>query len=378
MASAAGISFGSVRGVPVRAHWSAVVIAGLVTWSLGSVVLPELAPGYGRALYWALAAATAVLVVASLLAHELGHALVALRAGIGVRDITLWMLGGVSRIEGDAATPADDFRIAVAGPATSLAVAVMGVITASVVRVVGGPELIVGCAVALASINLVLAVFNLIPAAPLDGGRILRAALWWRRGDRVASAVSATRAGRVFAYVLVGGGFAEILVGAVVSGFWMILLGWFVLNASRAEEEQIRMTRDLAGVRVRDLMTPAPITVRDTLAVEDVLHDYVLGRHCSAFPVVDAQGVIEGLVTLRHLRGVHPSERASTPVGRIALPVDQVPRAAPDEMILDVLRRAADLEEARLLVFEHGHLVGIVSPTDVARAVQLAELVHAR
>jgi len=365
---------GSVRGIPIKAEWSLLVIFGLLTWSLASAGLPEIAPGYTAIEYWVAAGVTTAAFLGSLLAHELSHSVVARRRSIPVRDITLWLLGGVSRIEAEPSTPSDDLRIALAGPGASIGVAFLAFVTAFVFAVAGAPGLLVACLVWLASINVLLAVFNLVPAAPLDGGRVLRAFLWRHSGDRVHAAISATRAGRAFAYVLVVAGFAEFVFVASVSGLWLVLLGWFLLTASRAEETQIRMNRDLAGVRVCDVMTADPVTVPGDLSDEDVLHDYMLGRHCSSFPVVDRTGRLVGLVTLRQLRAVPAGRRASARADEMAVPLSEVPQATPEELMLDVLHRTSTARgDGRILVLRGGHLVGIVSPTDVARLVEVAE-----
>jgi len=175
---------------------------------------------------------------ASLVAHELGHSIVAQRRGLEVRDITLWLFGGVATIEGDARTPRDDFAIALAGPLTSFAITVLALASVAVLYAFGCPGIVVGCTAWLSSMNFVLAVFNLAPAAPLDGGRLLRAWLWHRTGDHRAAALRATRAGQVFALVLMALGLLELAVGSRVEGAWMLVLGWVVRNAARAESRQ--------------------------------------------------------------------------------------------------------------------------------------------
>ena len=372
------LRIGTIRGIPIKVEWTLLVIFWLLTWSLAASGLPTLAPGYGGAEYWLAAVATTALFFVSLLAHELSHSVVARSFGIEVHDITLWLLGGVSRIEGEATTPRRDFEIAIAGPAMSIACAIGSFIVAATFATIGMPALAVSCVVWLGSINLLLAAFNLAPAAPLDGGRVLRAWLWHRSGNRVQAAIRATQAGRVFGYVLVAAGFALFLGAADISGIWFVLLGWFLLSASRAEEVQVRLADELGGVRVGDLMTPHPITVPYDTTVERVLHDYVLTHHCSTFPVLDGHGALVGLVTLRRLRQVMPGNRATTPIGAVAVPLAHVTTAAPEERVLDVLRRAMHSADDRILVLRDGALVGIVSPSDVTRALQVAELARSR
>jgi CBS domain-containing protein len=205
----------------------------------------------------------------------------------------------------------------------------------------------------------------------------LRAIRWHQTGDRTRAALDAARSGRVFAFILIGVGFLEFLYGADVSGLWFVLLGWFLLSASRAEEMQAHLTHDLAATRVRDLMTAHPITVRADMNVNEVLHDYVLARHCSTFPVLDNGGRLSGLVTLDRLRSVPAARRATTPVSEFAWPVEELTIAAPDELILDVLRRSGEGGDGRILVGVDGAVIGIVSPTDITRALQIADVERA-
>ena len=371
------VRIGSIDGIVIRLDWSVLAIFWLLTWSLAVSGLPEIASGYSTAAYWVAAVGTTVAFFASLLAHELSHCVVARRQGLTVRDVTLWLLGGVSTIEQEAQTPSGDLRVAIAGPGTSLAIGLASLAGAALFVATGLPQLLVACAVWLGSVNLLLAVFNLVPAAPLDGGRVLRAIRWRQTGDRTRGALDATRAGRVFALVLISLGFLEFLLGVDVSGLWFILLGWFLLSASRAEETQIHLTRDLATTRVRDLMTPDPITVRGDMSVDEVLHGYVLARHCSTFPVLDDGGRLAGLVTLARLRSVPAARRATIHVSEIAWPVGDLTIAAPDELVLDVLRRGSAGGDGRIIVCRDGALTGIVSPTDITRAIQIADIERA-
>jgi Zn-dependent protease/CBS domain-containing protein len=368
------VRVGSIDGIEIKLDWSVLIIGWLLIWSLAAAGLPTLTSGYPTATYWVAAGATTVAFFASLLAHELSHCVVARRQGLTVRDVTLWLLGGVSTIEQEPKTPGGDLSIAIAGPATSLAIGILSLAVGALLAMASVPGLLVACAVWLGSVNLILAVFNIVPAAPLDGGRVLRAIRWRQTGDRARAALDAAHAGRVFAFVLMGLGFLEFLFGADVSGLWFVLLGWFLLSASRAEEMQVLITRDLATTRVRDLMSADPITVRDDLTVHDVLHDYVLARHCSSFPVLDRDGQLAGLVTLGRLRSVASTHRATTRVVEIAFPVGELTIAAPDEPILDVLRRSGAGGDGRILVCDAGAVVGIVSPTDITRAMQIAEI----
>ena len=242
-----GVRLGTVLGIPIRLDWSVVVIFGLISWSLSaSCVSRPRRSGYSTREYWAAGITTATFFFMSLLAHEISHSVVARRLGIGVRDITLWLFGGVSTIEGEAHTPRDEMKIAIAGPVTSVAIAFGATFCALVLGALGAPALLTGCMLWLGSINVVLAIFNLAPAAPLDGGRVLHAWLWHRRGDRDERRCrAAARAGRVFGWILVTLGFVEFATTDAVGGIWFVLLGSFLISAARGEEAQLRVTRDL-------------------------------------------------------------------------------------------------------------------------------------
>jgi Zn-dependent protease/CBS domain-containing protein len=366
-----GIRLGNVFGIEVRVDWSLAIVVVLLTWSLADVSFPSLTDGYSTTEYWIAALATTLLFLASLLAHELSHSVVARRLGIQVYDITLWLFGGVSRLEGEARTPRGDFAIAFAGPATSLVIGIVSCALAFALRAADGSRLTVTALFWLGSINLVLAVFNLIPAAPLDGGRVLRAWLWHRSGDHDRAAIKAARAGRVFGWVLVGLGVLEFIAGGDVGGLWLVFLGWFLLGAARAEEEQVVTQHALQGVRVGDVMTYSPVTAPDDASIAAIVDDYVLGHPCSAFPLVDRSGNVVGLLTLAQCKRVPADQRATTPASAVATPIDDVPTASPDELLVPVLRRTAG-SDGRVLVMQNGDLVGIVTPTDVTRAVQRA------
>jgi Zn-dependent protease len=369
------IRLGRVAGVPVGANWSVLAIFVLIVWELADLVLPGYHPNDARAVYWAAALAGAVLFFASLLAHEASHTVVAVHNGIRVRGITLWLFGGVSELEGEALSPAADFRIAVVGPLTSLALALVfgtvGILLHSATGTVG----LVGSAVGwLAWVNLMLGVFNLMPAAPLDGGRILRAALWHHSGDRVRATTSAARAGEVFGYILVGLGALEFFTVSLF-GLWFVFLGLFLLSAARAERNDVVLRSTLATVHVRDLMTPDPVVFPSGMTVAELVDHRLHEFHFGTFPLVRPDGQLEGLTTLTRVRRVPPDLRAATRLVDTACPLTDVPAAAPDESVPDLLQRMQQAPDGRALVIGPDlRLVGILSPSDIARFVQLAVL----
>lgn len=363
------VKLGRIAGVEVGVHWSVLAIVVLLVAGL-SAHFPDIAAGYPWGAYLLAAVVAAALFVLSLLAHELAHAVVAQRNGVGVDGITLWLLGGVARLRGQAPTPAADFRISAIGPLTSLVLAAVFGAAARLVGWAGMSELAVAALNYLAVINVVLAAFNMIPAAPLDGGRILRAAVWAWRGDRLTATVVAARAGRIFGFTLIALGILQAIGGAG-GGLWWVLLGLFVVTMAGAEEHHARTSSALAGVRVRDVMTEHPETADGNATVADFLQDVALLRRHATFPLIDRAGRLQGLVTFSRIRAVPAERRATTRLHEVACPPDGIPLAQPDEPLSALLARLRGCTDGRALVFAGDTLVGIVSPSDISRAVSL-------
>lgn len=365
---------GRIAGFPLTVNWSVLVLLWLFTFSLAGYSLPHSAPGHSSGAYWLAGFGGALALLGSLLAHELAHAVMARRAGIEVKEITLWLFGGVANLRKEAATPAADFRVAAVGPATSIALAVGFAGGAGWLGTLGSAGLLAGVLWWLAGTNLLLGVFNLIPGAPLDGGRILRALLWWRTGDRTRAAVGAARAGQAVAFSLIGLGLLQFLVGAGLGGLWLVFIGWFLLNAARAEQLESTTRQLLTGLRVDEVMSPDPATVPSWISVDELIERYVLSARHSAYPVLSVDGMVTGLVTLAQLRTVPRAERPATRVGDVAVPLAEVTTAAPETDLLSLMERLSPRTGNRALVLEGRRLVGIVTSTDIARAIAAREL----
>jgi Zn-dependent protease/predicted transcriptional regulator len=313
-----------------------------------------------------------------LLAHELAHALVARRAGLPVEGITLWALGGVSKLGGDSPDAPTELRIAVVGPLTSLALGLLFFAITVSGAALGVPDLLVATLGWLATINVVLGLFNLIPAFPLDGGRVLRAILWKSHGDRLRATRTASTAGRVFGYALVGLGVVAFMSGLVVNGLWLALLGWFVINIARAERLQIEQHELLRGVTVADVMTREPFSVPPDIDVQRLLEQYVLTERYSSYPVVGPNGRFLGLTTLDAIRRVPPDRRSQTPVLAAAFAADDVVQVSADALLEQVLPRLASTRAGRIVVVQDGRLIGLVSHTDVVSYLERSSLARAR
>jgi Zn-dependent protease/predicted transcriptional regulator len=362
-------SLGRISGIRIGVNWSVLVIVALLAYGLAVGQFPAAVPHRPEAAYVVAAVITAVAYIASLLAHELAHSLVARRNRLEVEDITLWLLGGVSRLQGEIPDPGAEVRVAGVGPLVSLILGGVFLLLAWVVHESGVQGVVVAALAWLGAINVLLAVFNVIPAAPLDGGRLLRAAAWQITKDRFKSEAWSARAGQVFGWVLVVLAAYLVLARREYNWIWFALLGWFLISAATAENQQAMLQSRLRTVAVRQIMTANPVTVPASATVAQFLNDYLPWHRHSAFPVV-AGGQTVGLVTLHRINQVPAGERGQTTLRDAACPLSEVARATPDEPVANVLPRLNGCSEGRALVFADGQLAGIVSPSDMSRALQ--------
>ncbi|MGY0004576.1 site-2 protease family protein [Micromonospora sp. I033] len=365
----ASFRLGRIAGVPVGVNWSVLVIFVLIAWALSASQFPRAYPGHSAVAYVAAGLAAAVVFFLGLLAHEVAHAVVAKRNGIEVEGITLWLFGGVSELKGEARDPGAELRIAGVGPLVSLIIGLFFGAIAVLLALTGAHGLLLGSLSWLAGINVLLAIFNVLPAAPLDGGRLLRAAVWKATGDRTKASVVAARAGWVLGALLIGLGLWQFLVGSGVGGLWLALIGWFLIGAAGMEERQARMGSALRGIRVADVMTPQPQTASGEMTVADFVDHYLFAYRHSALPLTD-QGRPVGLVTLDRVRGIPADRRASTTLAEVSCRENELVLANPDEQLTDLLPRLSQCADGRALVVTDQRLVGIVSPSDISRAVQ--------
>jgi Zn-dependent protease/CBS domain-containing protein len=360
------IRLGRFGGVEVRVNWSWLVILALIVWSLTDGVFPSQNPGLSRGVHLAMAIVAALLFFASLLLHELGHSWQARREGVEIDGITLWLFGGVSQFKTRFPSAGAEFRIAVAGPLVSLILGVVFVLIA----LAGLPSAVDGVAAWLGYINLALLVFNLIPALPLDGGRVLRAALWQIRGDLGWATRIGTDIGRGFAYLFIALGIAMFIFQGSFSGAWLAFIGWFLLQAATAEARYIATEAALDGLRVRDLMVRNPVTVQGDLTVAQFMDEVARSHRFTTYPVVDAERPI-GLLAFRSVAAVPRSEWGTRRVRDAMIPLDQVPLLSEDETAVDALAALSSPTSNRGLVVENGHLAGLLSITDLARTLEV-------
>lgn len=356
-----------IAGIDVEAHWSWTLIVALLMWSLAAAVFPETNPGLSDGAYAAMGIGAALLLFASLAAHELGHALQARREGMRIEGITLWLLGGVARFSGAFPSAGTELRVALAGPLVSL---VLGVVLLSVALVVPLPPAVDGVLHWLGSTNLLLLVFNMIPALPLDGGRVLRAALWARSGDHAAATRSAVAIATAFGRFLVAAGIVLVLMTGALGGLWFALIGWFLLNAASGES-LLALDPAHPGPRVSDVMVAEPVTVTAGTSAQRFLDDVVATHRHLVYPVTLPGDGPVGLVSFRDALRLGPDVRGTTPVEQVMVPLAQVLVLDEDRPLVEAVGDLMAAPLRRALVARDDGSVGLLSPTDALRTLEL-------
>lgn len=367
----ASFTVGRLFGIPIRINYTWFLIFGLVTLTLVFNFRAGYA-GFSTAVYWVLGVVGSLLFFGSVLAHEMAHSLVARAQGTEVQDITLFIFGGVSRIEREADRPLQEVLVAGVGPATSV---VLGLVAGGLGLLLTSASRLVGAFfVLLAAANFWLAAFNLLPGLPLDGGRILRAIIWQRnKNHRRATGIAAV-AGRVVAFLLIGGGLVWTLFpltrgGLDLNGIWLIFVGWFMDNAATQTYQQEVLQDALRGVKVAELMTAECRRVPRGLSVADLVDHYVLREGGRCFLVSD-EDRLSGLVTMHNVRGLPREQWPYTPVGEIMVPYQRLVVARPAEDAWTVLQRMDGRNVNQVPVEEEGRLLGLVSRENLLRYVR--------
>ncbi|NDJ22391.1 CBS domain-containing protein [Nostoc sp. B(2019)] len=364
-----GFRVGSIFGFEIRIDLSWLLIVFLVLWTLSVGLFPANYPGLSNATYFGMGLVATLLFFASLLAHELSHSFVARSKGIPVEGITLFIFGGVSRTRMEAENPGDEFQIAIIGPLTSVLLAAFFGLIWFVGKNAGWSIVVTGVASYLASINLILAIFNMLPGFPLDGGRVFRSIIWKYTGNKKKATQIASSGGKWLAYLLIALGFWELFGSALLGGLWLILIGWFLYNAAEASYEEILVRTTLEGVKAREIMTPYPETVNADLTLQDLVDKYFLSRRYQSFPVTQDSHPV-GIITLNQVKDVPREEWVYRTVKDTMISTDQGITARPEEEMSHVLEKMQESGVRRVLVTQNSSLKGIITANDVASWLQ--------
>lgn len=358
------IPLGRVFGVRVGASWSLLVVVAIVALGLARGLLPAAVPGLVPTWYAMAGVATAVGFVATVAAHEVGHAAVARRQGLGVDGIVLWALGGLTSVEGEPASPLAELALSGVGPLVSLVCGGLLVGAASVLRALGAPGLLDASLAWLGAMNILLAVLNVVPAAPLDGGRLLHALVWRTTGDHLRATRITTRSGEVVGIAAAAIGFFLLLRGSA-EGIWIGLTGWFIASAAAGERRHALLGAGLGSQTVGDVMTPVSGGVPDWLTVSAVLDDGLVTEAQPVVPLERWSGGPSGLVTLSQLRNVAPPDRGVLRVRDVGWSMDDLVLTQPDETLVSIAQRWSG-KAGWSIVARKGHVMGILSANDIA------------
>lgn len=365
-----GIRLGRVSGIEIWVDLSWLVIFALVLWSLASGYFPQGYPGLEPATYWIMGAVAAVLLFVSVLLHELSHSFVAQKFGIAVPRITLFIFGGVAQISQEARTPKTEFNIAAAGPVCSFALAFIFWILGKL-GFISDDMVLLAIFDYLAFINVTLAVFNLIPGFPLDGGRILRAYLWNRWNDVKRATYTVSRIGSGFGIFLILFGVLNFFWGNLIGGIWFVFIGMFLNQAAKSGYQMTLLEDGLSGVKVNDVMTQNVISVPATISINKLVRDYFYRHLFVSFPVVNGAGDLIGMVSVKQAKDVPQEEWHERRVEDIMIKNSELKTISPDDEALNAFNMLMKNELGRIPVTSRDKLVGIVSRRDIMTLLTL-------
>ncbi len=372
------IKAGSLMGIPVRLDYTLVLAVVLIAWSLASGYMPAEYPGLSPREYWITGLLGAITLFTSVLVHELAHSYVAKSSGLPVERITLFIFGGVSEIKEEPKSPGQEFRITVVGPVSSF---IIGTVLGSLwllLNRVSFPPIVLAPLEYGSYINFMLGGFNMLPAFPLDGGRILRATLWSSKRSLVDATKIATRVGVLFSYLFIVAGLLTLLAGAFISGLWFMLIGWFLRNGAESSLQQTIVGESLAGVKIRDIMTSEIHAVEPDVLLSDLVNNYFFMYKHGGFPVAKDSNLL-GLVTMQDVKKIPRERWREVRVVDVMTSCEKLACVDPDEKAIDALMKMSKQSVGRLPVWKDGKLMGIVSRSDVMKAIQMrTELQSAR
>jgi Zn-dependent protease len=362
-----GLRIGTIWNIPIRLHSSWFIIFGLLTWSLSRDYFVAAYPNMGSGVYLSLGLVTSLLFFGSVLAHELGHSWLALRDGIPVRGITLFIFGGVAQIEREARTPASEFRIATAGPVTSLLLAGIFYILFNLDKKI---SYLAAPSEYLMRINFMLAIFNLIPGFPLDGGRILRAAVWaWNKDLRKATRFAAL-VGQVIAYIFIGIGIFSLFQGKFSNGLWLIFIGWFLQSTASSIYQQINIETSLRSSTVSQVMSREMVKLPGLTPLDWVIEEHVLANKDPAIYVVE-YGEISGLLTIREITKIPKMHWRFTTINQAMVPLSKLSMLSPDTDLFSALERMEEAKVSQIPVVEGEDVIGTLSRENIARYLHM-------
>lgn len=364
-----GVKLFKILGVQISLDYTWFIVFGLVAWSLAQGYFPLIIPGLGTFTYILMGIISAVLLFACVLIHELSHSYTSNKLGLDIKEITLFIFGGVAKLTKEPDDPITELKIAVAGPAASIVLAAIFWVLMQIANTFSIYPVLSAIFEYLAMINMVLVIFNMIPGFPLDGGRVLRA-LWWKKtGDLQKATQIASRVGKGFAALLIGFGFFQIFMGNFIGGLWMIFIGMFLQQTADSSYRQLLVKKTLERIKVGDAMTRNVVTITEDSTLTTVVEKYFFGYHFVGFPV-SSDGHITGMLTLNNVRLVPKEQWDTTLVRDVINKISPDAILSPEDNALDALSRMIDLDTGRVLVMDGDKLIGIITRRDIMKLME--------
>lgn len=364
------VKVGRILGFEIEINYTWLIVFFLVAFSLAYSYFPQYYPQQSQAANLFDGVITTLLFFASVVIHELAHSYVARRNNIPIRKITLFIFGGVAQMGAEPKSAIEEFKMAVAGPLASLCLsAIFGVVYLLTRYLIGMASVVYAPFYWLFFINILLVVFNLAPGFPLDGGRILRAALWAGFKDLKRATRIASRSGQALAFIMIALGLVGVLFGDI-SSLWLVLLGWFLNQASQTSYRQLVLKEALSGVRVEEIMSKDVLTVAPSVSLDDLVNKYFFEHRFSRFPVAD-EGKLIGVITLHDVKEIPKENWERVTAAEVVEPLPKSHTIGPSEQAVDALMQMAKEETGHLLVIEDETLVGLVTRSDIIRLIRI-------
>jgi len=364
------VVIGKFKGIQIEVNGSWLVIFGLVTFMLATNYFPQNYPDWYPVLRWVMGSIIALLLFVSVLLHELSHSLVSKSLGIQVRKISLFIFGGIAQIEKEPDDPGKELKIGIAGPAMSVLLFILLTLLVNILTFSGAPEVIIVPLAYIAQVNLVLAIFNMVPAFPMDGGRVLRALIWHFSGNQQKATKISSSLGGLFGYFLIFTGIFWVMTGNIINGIWFVLIGWFINQASQASYQQTVMSNIFDEIKISEFMTANVTAVDYHISVQDLVDNYFYHYKFNSFPVKKFEEVI-GVVNLDRVKKVSKEEWSQTTVGGITTPLEDNLVVSPNDTVSTAMTKIFGNSIGRVLVMEQTALVGIVSRTDILNYLRI-------
>ncbi|HSW62577.1 MAG TPA: site-2 protease family protein [Dissulfurispiraceae bacterium] len=355
---------GTIMGIPIRVHFTWLIVFGLITWSLSTFYFPQAAPDLPATSYWVKGVLAALLLFASVAFHELAHSVVAKRYKISIESITLFIFGGVAQMKGEPPHPKAEFRIAIAGPLSSFFLSVVFFFLS--LNTTAGVKSLFAY---LAQINLIIGIFNLIPGFPMDGGRILRSYLWEKKKNFFYATQKAAGIGQKIALFFIFFGIFSLFT-RMPGGLWLMLIGWFLYTAAQASYQQSTLQENLSGIKVKDIMVRDIVSLSPQISIDEAVNTYFLKYGYGGFPVIDG-GKFLGIITLKEIKEVPRENWSRVKVSDAFVPHNTRWEAAPEEDIMKALELMITEDKGRIAVTKNEGIIGLITRDGIARYVQI-------